>query len=258
MREKADSTSSSVAELMTPASRAGLISKDPGVEQTESPSTLRSGLALFPALPSASFIGFKSSLAELGAWLMTFGAFGLFAIALLDSALIPLPSGPDLIMITLSALNPSWMPVYALAATVGSTIGCTVLYLIARRAGASALKRISVQRRERIENLLGRYDMLAIMTPAVLPPPFPFKPFILGAGVFKLKIARFIIAVFVGRAIRFLIEGWLAIQFGEDALRLIKDHGVKVLIGVGIVLLLLIAIKLFRQRLRKAPVVTVD
>lgn len=217
-----------------------------------------SAAAFLPTSPFATFIGLKSSLAELGAWLMTFGAFGLFAIALLDSALIPLPSGPDLIMITLSALNPTWMPVYALAATVGSTIGCTGLYLIARRAGQSALKRVSLQRRERIENLLGRYDFLAIIIPAVLPPPFPFKPFVLGAGVFKLKTTRFIVSVFVGRAIRFLIEGWLAIEFGEDALRIIKEHGVKVLIGVGVAVLLLVAVKLYRQRLRKSRVVTVD
>jgi membrane protein YqaA with SNARE-associated domain len=213
---------------------------------------------IVPAIHPAFFLGFKRSLAELGAWLMTFGTFGLFAIALLDSALIPLPSGPDLIMITLSALNPVWMPVYALAATVGSTIGCTLLYLVARRAGEGALKRVSLQKRERIENLLGRYDMLAIITPAVLPPPFPFKPFVLGAGVFKLKTTRFVLAVFVGRAIRFLVEGWLAIQFGEDALRIIKEHGVKVLIAVGILLLVVVAVKLYRQRLRKSPVVTVD
>ncbi|HXG65680.1 MAG TPA: VTT domain-containing protein, partial [Blastocatellia bacterium] len=168
----------------------------------------RKAAFLLPA-PSASLqgslaflIGIKSKLAALGAWLATFGAFGLFTIALLDSALLPLPSGPDLIMITLSAAYPAWMPVYALAATAGSTIGCTLLYLVARRAGVAALRRIKLERRERIENLLGRYDMLAIMVPAILPPPFPFKPFILSAGAFKLRIERFVAAIFVGRAIR--------------------------------------------------------
>ena len=203
-------------------------------------------------------IGIKRSLAELGAWLMTFGAVGLFAIALLDSALIPLPSGPDLIMITLSALNPAWMPLYALAATAGSTIGCTILYLIARRAGESALKRLSPEKRERLQKLLGRYDMLAVMTTAVLPPPFPFKPFVLGAGVFKLKTARFVVAILIGRAIRFLIEGWLAIEFGDDAFRMVKDHGGKVLISVCAVLLVVLAVGLYRQRLRRARMAATD
>ena len=209
-------------------------------------------------LPFASLIGIKRSLAELGAWLVTFGAVGLFAIALLDSALIPLPSGPDLIMITLSAVNPARMPLYALAATVGSTIGCTILFLIARRAGEGALRRVSPEKRERIQNLLGRYDMLAVMTTAILPPPFPFKPFVLGAGVFKLKTMRFVVAIVVGRAIRFLIEGWLAIEFGDDAFRIVKDHGGKVLIGVGAILLVILPLVLYRQRLRRSRVAAAD
>src|SRR5689334_18076182 len=161
---------------------------------------------------------------------MAYGAIGLFGISFLDSAFVPLPSGPDLVMIALSAANHGMMPVYALAATFGSTIGCTILYLIARRAGVVALSRVRPERRDKIENLLGRYDMLAVMIPAILPPPFPFKPFVLAAGAFKFKIPRFVAAIFLGRAIRFLLEGWLAIQFGQDAFNLIKQNGLKVLL----------------------------
>ena len=204
-----------------------------------------------------SFIlGIKSTLARLGAWLMSLGVFGLFVISLLDSAFVPLPSGPDLIMITLSALDPAWMPVYALAATVGSTVGCTILFMIARRAGARALSHLSPARRERIEGLLGRYDMLAVMVPAVLPPPFPFKPFILSAGVFKLKTTRFVTGIFIGRAARFLIEGWLAIEFGEDASKIIAQHGLKVLIAVVLIFALAFAVKFYRSR--RSSSLTVD
>ncbi len=203
-------------------------------------------------------LGIKSNLARLGAWLMALGTLGLFAISLLDSAFIPLPSGPDLVMITLSALQPRWMVAYAMAATAGSTIGCAFLYFVARRAGMRALARVSPERREQIENLLGRYDMLAVMVPAVLPPPFPFKPFILAAGVFKLKTARFITAIFIGRAARFLIEGWLAIEFGEDASRLIARHGIKVLIVVAVILVVSIAFKLYRLRSQRAIPLAVD
>lgn len=192
--------------------------------------------------------GIKSFLVGLGEWLLTFGSLGLFGIALLDSALLPMPSGPDLIMITLSAINPTWMPVYALAATLGSTAGCTLLYMAARRAGAGVLKRFSAERRERVENLLGRYDMLAIMIPAVLPPPFPFKIFILSAGAFRLKTVRFITAVFIGRCIRFLIEGWLAIKFGDEAMQIIKQHGIKVLLAVVVIAFSVFAWKFYRSR----------
>jgi membrane protein YqaA with SNARE-associated domain len=178
----------------------------------------------------------------------------LFAIALLDSAFVPLPGGPDTAMIILSAASPAWMPLYALSATVGSTVGCAMLYLIARRAGVSILRRVSPERRDRIENLLGRYDMLAVMVPAIMPPPFPFKPFVLCAGVFKLKLPRFVIAIFIGRAVRFLIEGWLAVKFGEEAEAIISRHGIKVLIAVAVIVIAALALKFYRSRRSSAAV----
>ena len=198
------------------------------------------------------FLGIKKSLESLGAWLKTLGPGGLFTISLVDSAGVPLPGGPDAVMIFLSAERPWLMPLYAFAATLGSTIGCTLMYLAARRAGVMALKRVSAERRERIENLLGRYDMLAIMVPAVLPPPFPFKPFVLSAGVFKLKLSRFVAAIFMGRAARFLIEGWLAVELGEAAGDRIKQHGLKVLIAVALIVVVVIAFKLYRARRSQA------
>lgn len=196
-------------------------------------------------------IGIKSILVGLLEWLKALGAAGLFGISLIDSIGVPLPGGPDAVMIWLSANSPGLMPLYALAATAGSAIGCTGLYLLARSAGVAALKRVAPQKRARIENLLGRYDLIAIMIPAVLPPPFPFKPFVLCAGVFKLKTWRFITAIFVGRAIRFLIEGWLAISFGEDAGRIIKQHGWKLLVATAVIVVIAVLVK--RTVSRRAP-----
>ena len=196
-------------------------------------------------------MGIKSILAGLLEWLKALGAGGLFGISLIDSVGVPLPGGPDAVMIWLSANSPGLMPLYALAATAGSAIGCTGLYLLASCAGVAALKRVAPQKRARIENLLGRYDLIAIVIPAVLPPPFPFKPFVLCAGVFKLKTWRFITAIFIGRAIRFLIEGWLAIRFGEDAGRLIKQHGWKLLVTVGVIVIVAVLIR--RTVTRRAP-----
>ncbi|HVF86628.1 MAG TPA: hypothetical protein VM866_03520, partial [Pyrinomonadaceae bacterium] len=90
-------------------------------------------------------------------YLVAFGPFGIFAIALLDSALIPLPGGPDAVMILLSAARPAWMPLYALAGTIGSVIGCVILYHISRRAGSRALERFSAQKRARVKELVDRY-----------------------------------------------------------------------------------------------------
>jgi len=204
--------------------------------------------------PAFMFFGIRSNLQSLFEWLKTFGALGLFGISLVDSAGIPLPGGPDAVMIVLSANSPALMPLYALAATAGSAIGCTLLYLIARRAGVVALKRVTPQKRDRIENLLGRYDLIAVMVPAVLPPPFPFKPFVLCAGVFKLKTWRFVTAIFIGRSLRFVIEGWLAIRFGEDAGRIIRQHGWKVLIAAVVVAAALFTLSIVRTRLRRSRV----
>ena len=201
-------------------------------------------------------LGIKSGLQSLLEWLKAFGPLGLFGISLIDSAGIPLPGGPDFVMIWLSTNNPHLMPVYALAATAGSAIGCAMLYLVARRAGVAALKRVTPSKRDRIENLLGRYDLIAVMVPAVLPPPFPFKPFVLCAGVFRLKTWRFVTAVFIGRAVRFLIEGWLAIEFGEDADRIIRQQGWKVLLAVALIAVLGLSLKIVSARLRRSKAVT--
>jgi membrane protein YqaA with SNARE-associated domain len=192
--------------------------------------------------------GLGTAIKRLSVWLLTLGTAGLFGIAFLDSALVPIPGGPDAALIALCTLKPSLMVLYIAAATVGSAIGSTFLYLVARQAGLRALKGVAPERRERVEGLLGRYDMLAVMVPAVMPPPFPFKVFVLSAGVFKLNRWRFLCAILVGRAVRFLIEGVLAIEFGRDALDIIRKQGIKLLIVVGIAVFFALAVKLIRAR----------
>jgi membrane protein YqaA with SNARE-associated domain len=199
---------------------------------------------------------------DLEDWLRALGTLGVFSISLIDSAMIPLPSGPDLSLIVLSTLRPAWMPIYVAAATLGSAIGSTFLYSIARRGGMRALRGVSPERRERVESLLGRYDLLAVMVPAILPPPFPFKLFVLSAGVFKLRTGRFMTAIIIGRTIRFLIEGILAIELGKDAAVVIRHQGIKVLMAVGIVALIFGAYRFYRYRFReqveKSPVAELE
>src|SRR5207237_9189166 len=105
----------------------------------------------------------KQSLQTFGEWLVTFGPFGLFAISLIDSAGLPLPGGPDTVMILLSARSHGLLPLYAMVASLGSTLGSTMMYWVARRTRMLALRKIKPARRERIENLLGRYDMPPIL-----------------------------------------------------------------------------------------------
>ncbi len=171
-------------------------------------------------------------------YLVTFGVFGLFAIALLDSALIPLPGGPDAVLMLLSAARPAWFPIYAGAATLGSVVGCVILYYISQRAGRRALERFSEKKQARVKELVDRYDVLSVLVASILPPPFPFKLFVITAGVFRLSIARFAIAVGVGRAFRFMLEGYLAANYGDRAKDLLARYYPA--IGIGVALLLVV------------------
>lgn len=150
-------------------------------------------------------------------YLLAYGAFGLFTIALLDSVFLPLPSGTDAVMLLLSTARPQWMLLYAAAATLGSVIGCVMLYYISQRAGSRALARFSHEKQARVKELIDRYDVLAMLVACVLPPPFPFKLIVISAGVFRFNVWRFALAITAGRAFRFLLEGYLAVHYGEQA-----------------------------------------
>ncbi|MBC7912068.1 MAG: VTT domain-containing protein [Pyrinomonadaceae bacterium] len=178
-------------------------------------------------------------LTSVSQYLVAYGPFGLFAIALLDSALIPLPGGPDAVMMLLSAARPAWVPIYAAAATLGSVAGCIILYYISRRAGRRALSRFSESKQARVKQLIDRYDVLSVLVASVLPPPFPFKLFVVTAGVFRLNVLRFAVAVAIGRALRFLLEGYLAARYGEHAKELLARYYPAIGIGFAVLIILI-------------------
>ena len=179
-----------------------------------------------------------AALAHLSQYLVTFGAAGLFVIALLDSVAVPLPGGVDAVMLLLSAARPGWFVFYAAGATIGSTVGCVVLYYGARRAGKRALNRFSPAKQARVRDLLERYDVLAVLVASLLPPPFPLKLFVIYSGVFRMSVVRFAAAIAVGRAFRFLLEGYLAARYGEHAKELLTHY--YPYIGLGLAALLVV------------------
>ena len=155
---------------------------------------------------------------------MGFGAFGLFTLAVLDSTFVPLPSSVDALMIVLSTTHPSWMLLYAFMATTGSAIGCLILYLVSRRAGARALNRFSERKQARVKYWIERYDAISVLVATLLPPPFPFKLFVVSAGVFRFSLVRFMLAVVAGRAFRFLLEGYFAVKYGAQAKEILAKY----------------------------------
>jgi membrane protein YqaA with SNARE-associated domain len=179
-------------------------------------------------------------LTRVSEYLVTFGTFGLFAVALLDSSFVPLPSSADALMLLLSTTHPRWMLLYAFMATAGSATGCLILYLVSRRAGARALRKFSEAKQQRVKNLIERYDMVAVLVATLLPPPFPFKLFVVTAGVFRFSLTRFMIAIVAGRAFRFLLEGYFAVRYGDQAKEILARY--YPWIGLGLALSILISV----------------
>lgn len=159
----------------------------------------------------------SDKLTRLSDFLVAFGPFGLFAVAVLDSSFVPLPSSADALMLLLTTAHPRWMVFYALIATTGSALGCFILYYVSRRAGSRALARFSDSKQKRVKELIDRYDVLSVLIASVLPPPFPFKLFVITAGVLRFSLTRFLAAIVVGRGFRFLLEGYFAIRYGAQA-----------------------------------------
>jgi membrane protein YqaA with SNARE-associated domain len=115
--------------------------------------------------------------------LITFGPFGLFVVALLDSSFVPLPSSADALMLLLTTAKPRWMLFYALVATAGSAAGCLILYYVSRRAGQRALRRFSEKKQKRVKDWIDRYDVISVLVASLLPPPFPFKLFVFASAL---------------------------------------------------------------------------
>jgi membrane protein YqaA with SNARE-associated domain len=171
-------------------------------------------------------------------WLLSFGPFGLLAIAFLDSVLVPIPGGVDAMLMVLATARPSWMLIYAGTAVIGSTAGCVVLYIVSQRAGHRALARFSESKQKRVKDLIDRYDVLSVLVASVLPPPFPFKLFVVSAGVFRLNIVRFALAIAAGRTFRYLLEGYLAARYGEHAKEILSRYYPS--IGIGLAVLIIV------------------
>lgn len=184
-------------------------------------------------------------------WAREFGGVGLFVVAALDSSFLSFPQVNDLLIIYLSTKTPALMPYYAAMTTAGSLLGCFVLYGFARRGGEMFLrKRFSGERVERGLALYQRHGLLAVVVPALLPPPTPFKLFVLLAGAAKVSPWKFGAAIAIGRGIRYFGQGYLAVLYGEAAIDMVRDHGTAVGIGLAVAALAIGGIYFFVQKRR--------
>lgn len=188
------------------------------------------------------------------AWLAalkTLGAWGVFIISILDAAAFGVPMDPLVAGYVYSNPHKAWL--YCLAGALGSALGSIVPFALGRAGGELfLLKRIDEARLKRIRDRFEKQEFLALMVPAMLPPPTPFKLFVFSAGVFEMKFPVFLLAIISGRLVRFGLLSVLTIIFGPQIVAetrtLIKTHPwVLVLIVIGLALAAYLVYRLLRQ-----------
>jgi membrane protein YqaA with SNARE-associated domain len=181
---------------------------------------------------------------------LALGGPGLFLIAFLDSSILSFPEVNDLLIIWLTIQHPQRMVYYALLSTLGSIAGCLTLFLIARKGGETFLrKRMHARHLDRATEVVRKYGLLSVLIPSLLPPPAPFKIFVFAAGVARIRTIDFVIAVGIGRGIRYFGQGMLALWYGERAAAFLRENAARVALWmVGVALLLGTAWVLWQRR----------
>jgi membrane protein YqaA with SNARE-associated domain len=180
---------------------------------------------------------------KLPGWLahlvVTLGGLGLFVVAFLDSSVLSFPIVTDLLVIEESIQNPARMPYYALMATIGSLAGCFWLYVLAKKGGEAFFHSRAGRHAVRARRWVDSNAFLSVFIPAILPPPLPFKVFILAEGVFQVPLRTFVMALLLGRGLRYFGEGFFAVRYGESATQFLLAHGRSAaLITVGVIVVL--------------------
>ena len=167
---------------------------------------------------------------------LALGGPGLFLISFLDSSFLPLPGITDVLFVVTVTRHPAAMLWYVAMTVAGSVAGCIALHYLGRKGGdALVRKRFTGEKIERAMAALQRNGVMAVLVPCLLPPPAPFKIFILLAGVAGISVARLATAIAIGRGIRYLALGFLAVQYGERAMSYVRDNGTAAsLVVVGV------------------------
>jgi membrane protein YqaA with SNARE-associated domain len=165
---------------------------------------------------------------KLPAWLqklvVSLGGGGLFLVTFFDSSALSFPLVADALVIEVSMHRPARMPYYCAMAALGSLAGCIWLYLIAKKGGEAFFHRRAGRTALHAKRWVQRNAFLSAFLPAILPPPVPFKPFILAEGVFQVPLRTFVLALLLGRGLRYFIEGILAVRYGDAVFLYLTAH----------------------------------
>lgn len=156
---------------------------------------------------------------------LSLGGPGLFLIAFLDSSFLSFPEVTDLLIVWLTTRHEHRMIYYATFATIGSVAGCYALYILARKGGEAFLRRrFHGGYIDRTMALFQKYGLVSVVVASLLPPPMPFKIFVFASGVARVRQVDFLIAVSIGRGVRYFGEGYLALLYGDAAIEWLRGN----------------------------------
>jgi membrane protein YqaA with SNARE-associated domain len=230
------------------------------VELRRSIPSHRLGIKLRPYKRSCKVYGTEESglLSGLSGWKQKVVAFagglgapGLFLVSFLDSSVLTFPVINDLLLIELSIQHPARMPLYAFLAMLGSILGCVLLFYLAEKGGEALFHKHAGDRAQAIHNWVVKNGFSGMLVAALLPPPTPFKVFVVAAGVFEVPLTSFASAITVARAVRYFGIGYLAIRYGREAMPYLMHH--KLTVTGLLIILALVSYLLSRVILRHKP-----
>jgi membrane protein YqaA with SNARE-associated domain len=180
------------------------------------------------------------------------GGPGLVLLGIADNSVIPLTGSMDVLTIWLAARHHEPWPYYALMATLGAVIGGYITYALARKGGKEAMERkLSKKRAAQFSKAFERWGFAAVAVPALMPPPFPFVPFLLAAGAMQYSPKKFLGALTLGRGIRYTIAAGLGFHYGRHILRFFSQYykpAMAILIGLAVIGAVLSLIQYLRYR----------
>lgn len=182
------------------------------------------------------------------------GGLGLILLGIADNSVVPLTGSMDVLTIWLAARHREPWPYYALMATLGAVIGGYITYALARKGGKETMERkLSKRRAAKVSKAFERWGFSAVAIPAILPPPFPFFPFLVAAGAMQYSRKKFLAALTLGRGIRYTIGAFLGFHYGRHILRFFSRYykpAMAVLIGLAVIGTIVTLIQYLRYRKR--------
>jgi len=190
---------------------------------------------------------------KLSTALLAVGPFGILMVALLDSSLVPIPAGVDVLVLTVAVNDPRLAYLAAFMAVLGSSVGNLVLFLAARHGTRWLIKDVTPSpRAQKFHDWFHRYGLVTVFVPCVTPViPFPLKVFVVSAGMLRTHLSRFLLVVLVARVMRYFGVAWLGLHLGPHADAFLQRNAWSLLAAaLGMALLFYVAIRFGERRRR--------